>query len=156
MYCRSEKHLVNGPQPRDELAPERIGAHLIQRTGAPPLRIVGARVFHKVGGGKRFAPFISLWSMRSPGFVLVHSLPDQGGDARVAVRVDGLDCAADALERYCADLAGPRPRAAGGTTWDTSLNAALVDARIGSFVNLVGHVLAEWHEAVTSTPPEPV
>lgn len=127
-------------------SPTEFGPHVIPRTGAPPIRLVGVRKFHVTRGAGPAAVFISLWSMRSPGYVLAHSLPDIAPAASAAQRAASLDQASDALTTYCESLSCGPIALAGGQFLEAALQATVVNARIAAFRILAGQAMATWYE----------
>ncbi|MEO1238066.1 MAG: hypothetical protein AAFW64_00095 [Pseudomonadota bacterium] len=124
-----------------------VGTHSVVRTGAPPIRLTGQRIYHCRRGTGSTEQFISLWTMRSAGLLLAHSLPDKGARARTARRTLGVTDATERLEAYCSGLQRIEAvHAAGGGYWDDALEAMIFNTRIEAFCTLVGSALAEWHD----------
>lgn len=84
--------------------------------------------------------------MRSPGYILAHSLPGTANRAQTAFKVADRDAACDALERYCAGLRQNRLEDVRGGGWNGALETVILRARCDAFCNLVGQTLASWYD----------
>ncbi|ETX29340.1 hypothetical protein [Roseivivax isoporae] len=137
----------------------------LRRTGAPPIRFSGRRLFRHAQPVNAGEPlFVELWRMRHGGFVAAHALPLAEGWGAWALRTGSVAEAIAAVEECCLEIAADgRSRGAGGAV-PVELDA-LIDAlclrqqaheRVDDFLLLAGRALADWdawdmeHDAVAS------
>lgn len=138
-------HAQDDPAVPDEICdPAAPGVHILRRSGAPPIRLTGRRIYERRG---RFGYSIAVWDIRSPGYVLSYLCPTTWQGEAHALRVPDIATAANVLEDVCKALKTqpPQPVFAGtAELLDNAIWTLQLHSRIEHFRALSGRAIADW------------